>query len=73
MRIIIISNRIRRVVCIKNDVSHPGRQEVQQGCGLEVSGGILTVLATHCERLSQLEAPRHSDSWDPEGGRQVLG
>lgn len=36
MRIIIISNLIRRVICMKNDVSHLGRMEVQQGCGLEV-------------------------------------
>lgn len=35
MRNIIISNLIRRVVYMKNDVSHLGRREVQQGCGWE--------------------------------------
>lgn len=56
----------------ENDVSHLRRDGVNvRAVTWRFKGRVLPVLATHCRRLSHLEAPGHSDSRDPAYGRQM--
>lgn len=59
---------------MENDISRLRREGVMSGLWLEgLSGRHSLDLATHFRRLSQLEAPRHSDSWDSQMGDKCQG